>query len=95
MSSAYETGRFTSIAPHEVEQVTTNSDAADIVGRMLTDLRAHPTEWENHTLERFLDALESSLRALPGLYRNRGEDFPDRPAWKQFTEALVMASGYE
>ncbi|MFG3603811.1 DUF7660 family protein [Micromonospora chersina] len=95
MSSAYETGRFTNIRPDEVNHVTTNTDAAQIVARMLTDLRAHPTEWENHTLERFLAALESSLKALPWLYRNNGDDFPDQPTWKQFTEALIMATGRE
>ncbi|WP_433389568.1 DUF7660 family protein [Micromonospora sp. KLBMP9576] len=95
MSSGYETGRFTNIRPDEVNHVTTHTDAAEIVGRMLTDLRAHPTEWENHTLERFLAALQSSLKALPGLYRNRGDHFPDPPTWKEFTEALIMATGRE
>jgi hypothetical protein len=95
MSSAYETGRFANIRPDEVNHVTTNTDAAEIVARMLADLHAHPTEWENHTLERFLTALESSLESLPGLYRNRGDAFPDQPSWKQFTEALIMATGLE
>lgn len=95
MSGAYETGRFTNIRLDEVDHVTTNTEAAEIVGRMLADLRAHPTEWENHTLERFLDALESSFKSLPWLYRNRGEDFPDQPTWKQFAEALIMATGRE
>ncbi|KXK62690.1 hypothetical protein AWW66_07160 [Micromonospora rosaria] len=95
MSSGYGTGRFTNIRPDEVNHITMHTDAAEIVRRLLTDLRAHPTEWENHTLERFLAALESSLTALPWLYRNRGEDFPDPPTWKQFTEALIMATGRE
>ncbi|MEV0719322.1 hypothetical protein [Asanoa sp. NPDC050611] len=92
---AFETGRFADVTPTEVERVTTNAQAAEIVQRMLTDLRAHPTEWENHTLERFLDALAASLHDLGGLYRNRGEDFPDQPTWKMVAEAVVMASGYE
>ena len=95
MSSDYETGRFAGIRPAEVGRVTTHADAAAVVGRMLADLRAHPTAWENHTLESFLAALEDSLTALPGLYRNRGEELPDQPGWRQFTEALVMATGRE
>ena len=95
MSSAHETGRFANIRPDEVRQVSTNHEAAQIVARMLTDLREHPTKWENHDLERFLEALASSLDSLPGLYRNRGDEFPIEPTWRQFTEALVMASGYE
>lgn len=34
MSSAHETGRFANIRPDEVDHVATNTDAADIVGRM-------------------------------------------------------------
>ena len=95
MSSAYETGRFAYIRPDEVEQVTTPTEAAEIVALMLADLHAHPTEWENHNLERFLTALQSSLEALPWLYRNRGDVFPDQPSWKQFAEVLIMATGRE
>lgn len=62
---------------------------------MLADQRVHPAEWESPTLERFLDALAGSLQGLPGLYADRGERFPESPAWKIFAEALVMASFYE
>lgn len=62
---------------------------------MLTGQRVHAAEWENPTLERFLDALAGSLQGLPGLYANRGERFPESPTWKTFAEALVMASVYE
>lgn len=62
---------------------------------MLTDLRTHPTAWENPTLERFLDALAARLEALPTLYLNRGEQLPDQPTWKLLAETLVAASGYE
>jgi len=46
---------------------------------MFDDLRAHPTEWENSTLERFLDALAASFDALPSRYANRTPTGP-RPA---------------
>jgi hypothetical protein len=93
MNSGYETGRFADVG--DLGQVASHTDAAQVTERMLADLRAHPAEWENPTLERFLDALAASLEALPGLYANRGEPLPDPPTWKVFTEALVMASGYE
>ena len=62
---------------------------------MLSDLRGHPDEWENTTLERFLDALAGVLHGLRGGYANRGEPFPDTPTWAMFAGALVGASGYE
>jgi len=93
MSSAYDTGRFAKVTG--LNQVATHTDVAAIVEQMLADLRAHPTAWENHTLDRFLDALARSLRGLDGLYLNRGQHLPDPPTWKLLTEALIMASGYE
>jgi hypothetical protein len=93
MSSPYDTGRFADVG--DLDQVASHTDAARIIEQMLDDLRAHPDEWENSTLERFLDALAASLEGLPPLYANRGEPFPAAPTWKLFTEALVMASGYE
>jgi hypothetical protein len=93
MSSAYDTGRFAEVTA--LDQVATRTDAAAVIQQMLADLRAHPTAWENHTLDRFLDALASSLRSIDGLYLNRGQQLPDPPTWKLLTEALIMASGYE
>jgi len=50
---------------------------------------------ENHTLDRFLDALAACLDAVPPLHANRGEQLPTQPTWKLLAELLVMASGYE
>lgn len=80
MSSPYDTGRFAEV--DGLDQVSSHADAARVVSQMLDDLRAHPTKWENPTLERFLDALAASLEALPGLYANRGERYPTQPTWK-------------
>jgi len=93
MNDDYSTGRFADVG--DLDQVESHTDVAQVVEQMLADLRSHPSEWENSTLERFLDALAASLEAIPQGYTNRGETFPTQPNWKIFAEALVMASGYE
>ena len=93
MKGPYDTGRFAEVG--DLGTVGSNRDVAAVVQRMLTDLSAHPDEWENATLDRFLEALAASWQDIPGLYRNRGEEFPDAPTWKMIAEALIMASGYE
>ncbi|MEU5914326.1 hypothetical protein [Micromonospora sp. NPDC047527] len=80
MSNAYESGR--SAAVSNLDQVVSRADVARVVNEMADDLRRHPNDWENLTLERFLDALSASLEALPGLYVNRGDSLPDQPNWK-------------
>lgn len=95
MTNAYDTGRFADVSDQDLAAVSTHTDVARIVERMLTDLRAHPHEWENPTLERFLDALAASLDALQPLHLNRGEAVPSQPTWKLLADVLVNASGYE
>ena len=95
MTSAYDTGRFADISDQDLTTVASHGDAARIVEQMLTDLRMHPDEWENPTLERFLDALAASLNAVEQLHTNRGETIPPQPSWKLLAELLVMASGHE
>jgi len=80
LSSSYDTGRFAEVAGLDLlDQVATHADIARIVEQMFDDLRAHPTEWENSTLERFLDALAASFDALPSRSANRTPTGP-RPA---------------
>jgi hypothetical protein len=93
MNGYYDTGRIAQVG--DVTDVATRADAVRLIADMLADLEANPTAWENHDLASFLEALAVSLNALPGLYANRGEEFPASPTWKMFTEALIMASGYE
>lgn len=93
MKGPYDTGRFAEVG--DLDHVNSHTDLAQVVQQMLSDLLAHPDEWENSTLDRFLEALAASLDGLPGLYANRGEQFPQAPTWKMFAGVLVAASGYE
>jgi hypothetical protein len=52
-------------------------------------------EWENATLERFLEALIRYLGDLDGYFFNRGEPVPDQPDWHLIALLLIAASGYE
>jgi len=74
MNGPYDTGRFADAG--DLSTLDSNTDVAVVIGRMLSDLTAHPGEWENGTLERFLEALAGAWHDLAGLYRNRGEEFP-------------------
>ncbi len=62
---------------------------------MRADLADHPHEWENHTLERYLDALAAMIDSVDSLLANRGENLPKQPSWALIAELLVGASGYE
>jgi hypothetical protein len=93
--NAHETHRFAAVPRDDLQTVASPAEVAQVIERMLTDLRAHPTAWENSTLERFLDSLARCLMAQPQLYANLGQQYPATAEWRLFAEALVAASGYE
>jgi hypothetical protein len=96
MSSGYETGRFANVG--DLSQVSSHTDVAQVAERMLTDLRDHPAEWENPTLERFLDALAASLEGClactptaPSASRNLrpGRSSPKHSSWPAATSSHI------
>jgi hypothetical protein len=88
----YETGRSANV---DISKVTTRDDAVRVVAAMVQDLHDHPDAWENCTLDRFLEALASSMEGVQSGYRNRSEVLPAQPTWALVVELLVMATGYE
>jgi hypothetical protein len=89
-----ETGRPANVGDL-LDQVHDHRDVARLVEAMRADLLDHPHEWENHTLERYLDALAAIIDAVDSILSNRGEDLPAQPSWALIAELLVGASGYE
>ncbi|MEV6107518.1 hypothetical protein AB0M28_22850 [Streptomyces sp. NPDC051940] len=59
------------------------------------EFRAHGHEWENNTLDNFLEALAAWVHDAPGAYRNAGEQIPLDGDWTFMARALLAASIYE
>ena len=69
-------------------------DLVAVITRLRSDLTEHADEWENSTLERFLDAMAAWLSAFPQSYINTGESTPD-PDWRFVADLLRAARVYE
>ncbi|MET7543979.1 hypothetical protein [Streptomyces sp. NPDC005507] len=65
------------------------------LARLRAGHAANGQQWENATLDRFLEALESWVTASPGWYRNFGHDLPSEGDWTFFARALTAARIYE
>jgi hypothetical protein len=86
----YDTGCFTTADPGTVQ---TRDDLSEFVGGMLRGYQSTgASEWENPTLERFLDALEAFAGAR---LDNRPAEPQEQPSWRVFAEILATATGYE
>lgn len=60
------------------------------------DLKENKSNWENTTLEDFLEAMESYTEDVQGFYDNMKMDVDaDKPTWENFKTILKGASIYE
>jgi len=88
MADGYETGRPTNETP---SGISNRDDFGEYVLRVLGEFReAGASEWENNTLERFLDGL--SAFALARVHDRHGQE---DPTWQLFAEIVAAATGYE
>lgn len=86
----YETGRATDVDPGNVE---TRDDFARFLSAVLADFRSTgEAEWENGTLDRFLDGLAAFADAR--VVETLGPD-QELASWRLFAEILQAATGYE
>ncbi|MDQ0775848.1 hypothetical protein QF026_004314 [Streptomyces aurantiacus] len=81
--------------------LTPNDHIADreALCAFLTRLRAeydeNGAEWENQTLDTFLEALDAWVSSAPGWYANHGQALPAEGDWTFFARALSAARHYE
>lgn len=90
----WQTGRFAQV--DRARPVTSRQDVQEVIAQMRADLAGRGSrEWENPTLDRFLDALEAVLDGLPGRLARQGKAETAQPDWALLADILVAATGYE
>jgi hypothetical protein len=76
-------------------RIKSKEDLADFVSALKLDLEAHPLEWENPTLGRFLDAMERWIASMDSYYKNTGQPSVEIPTWRTFADILLASKMYE
>jgi hypothetical protein len=74
--------------------VESANDLIAVVTHLWMNLRAHPEDWENPTLESFLQAMAAWLASFPQVYVNNEWPIP-QPDWRFVADALRAARIYE
>ncbi len=77
------------------EAIRTREDLASFIQALSDDLRAHPTQWENVSLNSYLDALVAVTESLDQRFKNLGDTLPEQPTWKIVGDVLLTARIYE
>ena len=90
----WQTGRFAHV--DRAGPVASRQDVQRVVAQMRADLAGRGSqEWENQTLDRFLEALEASWTGFPAGSAWQGKAEPAQPDWALLADMLVAATGYE
>jgi hypothetical protein len=75
--------------------IQTRDDLALFIQHLIQDFRTCPEQWENTTLDSYLEAVATWIKDMDGYYRNRGETAPKHPTWRHMGEILLAARIYE
>jgi hypothetical protein len=78
----------------KVEQIQTYADFLAFVAELKRDYSENPSEWENRTVESYLEAIASWN--IYSYYENWNlEPPPEHLTWKMFAQVLIAAKYYE
>lgn len=80
---------------HPAHRVDSREALVSHIRSLHDDLLTGGDQWENPTLERYLEALAAWTEGSPDWYRGFGQELPPDGDWKLFARALSAAVVYE
>jgi hypothetical protein len=78
-----------------IPSIRSREDLASFVGALRKDLETNRDDWENPTLEDFLEAMEAWIGSMDRFYANKGQQVPQSPTWEMFAHILHASKIYE
>jgi hypothetical protein len=76
-------------------EVCSRDELVAFVRELRQDYLRRGHEWENQSLDHFLEALAAWMDDSPGWYRNFGKQLPEGGDWTFLARALQAATVYE
>ncbi|MCX5269831.1 hypothetical protein [Streptomyces sp. NBC_00199] len=77
------------------DEVRSRDDLVSIVRELRQDCLRRGHEWENQSLDAFLEALAAWMHDSPAWYLNAGKELPEGGDWAFLARALRAATVYE
>lgn len=75
--------------------IQSHEEMASFIRALRLDLVRNPHDWENGSLDVFLEALAAWIEDIDGYYLNKHEVIPNMVPWRIFADALLAAKIYE
>ena len=78
-----------------LDRIETRSDLSEFVSALQRDFEKNKEEWENPSIDCFLEAMSAWIEDMDGYYKNQGQNFSEEQPWKMFAEILLASKVYE
>ncbi|WP_308639595.1 DUF7660 family protein [Paenibacillus silvisoli] len=79
----------------QISEIRTKEDFLKFLSALRKDLVINKDQWENPTLEMYLEAMEAWIDTMEGYYSNTNQSIPEQPTWKVFADILYASKIYE
>lgn len=79
----------------KIETIETKEDLADFVEKLRLSLDISPSDWQNQSLEKFLEAMAAWIKVIDIYSNNEGDKAIKNPSWNTFAKILYAAKIYE
>ena len=76
----------------KIEKIAKKEDFVTFIEELQSDLQTNGSDWENVTLDRYLEALGAFTNAIDFAYKNEKREFPKDVNWRVFAEILFAGS---
>ena len=80
---------------NKIENVSNKQQFLEFVNLLSTDYQKNIDEWENKSIDLFLQAIEGWMEDMEGFYENSGLDTPKNIVWKLLSIMLYVGKIYE
>ena len=78
-----------------IKNINDKKDFLEFMQLLINDLKTNSHEWENESLESFLEAIMHWTEDMEGYYQNTNQPIPNNINWKVFADILIAAKMYE
>ncbi|MDM5248889.1 MULTISPECIES: hypothetical protein [unclassified Lysinibacillus] len=79
----------------KIEQVATKDEFLEFLNMLSKDFKLNVDEWENKSINNYLEAIESWIEAMEGYYINSGLPVPNNIDWNFLATVFYVGKIYE
>ena len=79
----------------KIEQVTTKDQFLEFLNLLTKDFKHNVDEWENKSIDNYLEAIESWIEDMEGYYMNSGLPVPNNIDWNFLATIFYVGKIYE